>query len=280
MALTEDRSTISRGPMIRRNIGVAAGEHIFGGGLTVYNATGYAEAGATALAKKAAGRAEAEVDNTDGQDGVLTIDVLEGEFKFENSADADEITIAEVGKTCYIVDDETVAKTDGGGTRSAAGFVTGVDDDGVWVKIPIQVGASVGLAIANDLSEVDPATARANIAANKLALELDIADLVGGNAAVYRVVSPVAGTIKKIYSVLEGHALTTGDATLTSKIGATAITNGQATITQAGSAIGDVDVATPTALNVVAIGDVVSVTVGGTNDDADATAKVTVYIEY
>jgi hypothetical protein len=31
------------------------------------------------------------------------------------------------------VDDETVAATNGGSTRSAAGTVVGIDDDGVWV---------------------------------------------------------------------------------------------------------------------------------------------------
>ena len=34
----------------------------------------------------------------------------------------------------YIVDDETVAKTDGTATRSAAGKVVGLDSDGVWVE--------------------------------------------------------------------------------------------------------------------------------------------------
>ena len=41
---------------------------------------------------------------------------------------------ADLGKTCYIVDDETVAKTDGTATRSAAGKVVGLDSDGVWVE--------------------------------------------------------------------------------------------------------------------------------------------------
>jgi len=39
-----------------------------------------------------------------------------------------------LGKTCYIVDDETVAKTNGTNTRSAAGTVVGVESDGVWVQ--------------------------------------------------------------------------------------------------------------------------------------------------
>ena len=37
---------------------------------------------------------------------------------FANSASGDLITAAEVGSDCYIVDDQTVAKTNGSSTRS------------------------------------------------------------------------------------------------------------------------------------------------------------------
>lgn len=49
---------------------------------------------------------------------------------FVNSAGPDEITRDDVNKPAWMVDGETVAKTDGGGTRSPAGFVAQVDDDG------------------------------------------------------------------------------------------------------------------------------------------------------
>ena len=38
--------------------------------------------------------------------------------RFANSAAADAITLADVGADCYMVDDQTVAKTHGGNTRS------------------------------------------------------------------------------------------------------------------------------------------------------------------
>lgn len=94
-------------------------------------------------------------------------------------------------------------------------------------------------------------------------LTLDVPTLVG--TGVYGLPSPVAGTITKIQTRLKA-PLTTGDATLTAKIGATSVTNGVVTITQSGSAIGDIDVANPTAQNTVAVGSNLSVTVGGTND--------------
>ena len=52
-----------------------------------------------------------------------------------NSAAGDAITRAEIGDVCYIVDDETVAKTNGTSTRSAAGTIRDVDAQGVWVEI-------------------------------------------------------------------------------------------------------------------------------------------------
>ena len=91
-----------------------------------------------------------------------------------------------------------------------------------------------------------------------------------------RVVSPVAGTIDKVYSVLNA-ALATGDATLTGKIGASAITSGVITITASGSAAGDVDSATPSAAKTVAIGDVISFT-GGGSSSATGTATVSLLI--
>ena len=48
---------------------------------------------------------------------------------------ADAIVRADVGADCYIVDDQTVAKTNGSNTRSVAGKIIAVDADGVWVKI-------------------------------------------------------------------------------------------------------------------------------------------------
>ena len=60
-----------------------------------------------------------------------------GVFRFENSSAGDAITRAEIGDDCYIVDDQTVAKTDGTDTRSLADKVDDVDANGVWVKVGI-----------------------------------------------------------------------------------------------------------------------------------------------
>ena len=114
---------------------VAAGETVYQGALVALSATGFAIAAATAADITADGMAVETADNADGADGDRTVTVERGVFQFANSAGADEIGAADIGATAYIVDDQTVALTDGGGTRSAAGKIEDVDALGVWVAI-------------------------------------------------------------------------------------------------------------------------------------------------
>lgn len=132
-ALTQDRNTPARAGG-QLNMGVAATKKIFSGSLVARDANGYATPGATAATLLGAGRAEEYVDNTAGANGAVSVLVSKGVFRFGNSAAGDLITIADIGNDCYIVDDQTVAKTNGGATRSVAGKVFDVDSDGVWVK--------------------------------------------------------------------------------------------------------------------------------------------------
>jgi len=132
MALTKDRNTPFReGDLVSHP--VAAAKKIYAGALVVLNATGYAEPGSTATTLKAVGRAEVFADNSTGLDGAVSVSIRRGAFKYKNHTDA--VTRADIGNSCYIVDDETVAKTNGTSTRSAAGKVIDLDTDGVWVEI-------------------------------------------------------------------------------------------------------------------------------------------------
>lgn len=133
MALTQDRNTPEKDGVLRV-FPVAAATTIYAGALVALG-LGFAMPGATALGLVSVGRAQEAADNANGQDGDALIVVKRGVFRFGNSAAADLITLAEVGSACYIVDDETVAKTNGAGTRSAAGTVEDVDAAGVWVRI-------------------------------------------------------------------------------------------------------------------------------------------------
>ncbi len=69
------------------------------------------------------GRCEAFVDNSGGADDAVTVKARRGTFRWANSAAGDAITAADIGSDCYIVDDQTVAKTNGTNTRSVAGKI-------------------------------------------------------------------------------------------------------------------------------------------------------------
>ncbi len=133
MALTQDRNTPMKDTEIV-SLPVAANAVIHAGALVVANATGFAAPGSTALNLTYVGRAEAAVDNTGGADGAKTVKVRTGKAFLLNNSAADPVTQASQHKVAYIVDDETVAATSGGNTRSAAGVVVSVGADGVWIK--------------------------------------------------------------------------------------------------------------------------------------------------
>jgi hypothetical protein len=117
---------------------VKATQKIYKGALVMCDSTGYLVPGAAATGCRAAGRADPGTDNVLDTTGMSSGDVKckvdVGVFRWDNSTSTDAITITEMYKDCYIVDDHTVAKTDGSTTRSVAGKVILVDSSGVWVK--------------------------------------------------------------------------------------------------------------------------------------------------
>jgi hypothetical protein len=67
--------------------------------------------------------------------GATRVKVRRGCFKLNNSASADLIALKDVGQQCFIVDNDTVALTNGTNTRSVCGIIRDVDSTGVWVDI-------------------------------------------------------------------------------------------------------------------------------------------------
>ena len=114
---------------------VAAATLIYAGSLVCINASSLATKGAVATTLKAVGIATERADNSAGLASAIRVKVRRGCFRFANSSAGDLIALADVGADCYIVDDQTVAKTNGGATRSIAGKIRDVDADGVWVQI-------------------------------------------------------------------------------------------------------------------------------------------------
>lgn len=132
-ALAADRTTPKRIAQ-RLSLPVAASSLIYAGALVCVNSSGFAVKGSTSTTLKAAGVAQQRVDNSAGADGALRIEVdRAGAHLFANSAAGDAITLADLGASVYIVDDQTVAKTSGSSSRSIAGKVVDVDASGVWI---------------------------------------------------------------------------------------------------------------------------------------------------
>ena len=94
---------------------------------------------------------------------------------------------------------------------------------------------------------------------------LDIVNLV--TDASYFITVPWGCTITTFSTVID-NAFTTADCSVLLNINAIAVTDGAITITQSGSAAGDIDSVSPSALNIVPAGGVIEVVVSGTNATA------------
>lgn len=113
---------------------MAAGAKIWLGHLVVLDA-GYAKPGFESSTAVTVGVAKDSQDNTNGVDGDEQITAKAGTWKFDSASAADQITRADVGKLCFVLNSTTVAKTDGGGTRCVAGKIRAVEGNGVWISI-------------------------------------------------------------------------------------------------------------------------------------------------
>lgn len=170
------------------------------------------------------------------------------------------------GKAPQIYSYETA---DTSATVNTAGYFNDVSDK-LEVDDIILANCSTGgttellafrvLSNASGVVDVNDGFNMSSSGGNDIVLNTIIDDV--STAGQVFVASPVAGTIKSITSVLNG-AIGTADAVLTSKIGGTAVTGGAITITQSGSATGDVDSATPSALNTVTAGQAIEIETNG-----------------
>jgi hypothetical protein len=255
MALDKDRVTNKRKRLVLQ-LAVAANVLCYAGALAAVNSSGNVKPGATALGLRGVGVFRDRVDNVGGGAGDQVAEVELDVAQFANSADEDEITAADIGKVCYMVDDLTVAKTDGAGTRSVAGYVADVDGEGVWIDF-LYGGVNAG--------------------SGKVYLPMPTVSLKAADNGVTRMRAPVAGTITGISGVC-GTAVTGANATAQGKIAGNNITDGLLTWPLAGAAIGQGQAAHPSADNVVAVGDIISFVVagGGTQTgNADIVVEIT-----
>jgi hypothetical protein len=115
--------------------GVLANAVIQTGGIVTLTSAGFAQAASTGTNQRCVGYAEQGVSNAGGANGAQSVTVQKGCVLCINSSAGDAITDADVNALCYLVDDQTVAKTSGSNTRSAAGRVVSVEAQGVWVAL-------------------------------------------------------------------------------------------------------------------------------------------------
>lgn len=112
---------------------LAASVTVHQGGIGCLDAAGHLAPGSTGVGLKCVGVIADSVSNAGGAAGAVAADVRrDGAWRFDNHG-ADTITRAHIGGAAYIVDDQTVASTNGANTRSVAGVIIDVDADGVWI---------------------------------------------------------------------------------------------------------------------------------------------------
>ena len=124
-ALSKNRKTSERVPALRQ---FEAAAKIYTGALVALNSAGKAVPASDTAGLTVIGRAELTAES-----GKM-VTVKSGCFRFDNSASTAEIKATEIGKVCYVADDQTVSKT-GGTNNIVAGIVYDVESKGVWVIV-------------------------------------------------------------------------------------------------------------------------------------------------
>lgn len=141
-ALTANRDTprkISCFDMTHGYTGIDSDE-FYEGALLMYDQSDSRVKPATAATDAVCvGRCKKRV--TTGSSNTTVVESETGIFRYNNSTSTDAIAADDIGKACYMVDDQTVALTDGSSTRSKAGTIYDVDSTGVWVAIVWPAGS-------------------------------------------------------------------------------------------------------------------------------------------
>lgn len=129
-ALSKDIARLRLGePITQGRAPMATSTTFYAGSIVMTNAGGYATPGAVATGQFARGVCSLGKANS-GSNGAAEIAFEEGDFEFESGTVADALTVANIGDTVYIIDDNTVGATDGTSTRSAAGKMVGLSPNG------------------------------------------------------------------------------------------------------------------------------------------------------
>lgn len=128
-ALTEGRNTTElHVGGVHYSYSREAAATIYAGALAAQNADGKAVPASDAAGLVVLGRAET------GANAGFGVVIRKGTYLYNNGEGAEALTAADIGKECFVVDDNTVGKV-GGTNKVKAGTVLDVTENGVAVLI-------------------------------------------------------------------------------------------------------------------------------------------------
>jgi hypothetical protein len=111
--------------------------------VAVNTATGFAGPATTSTTIRVLGVATSRAVNG-AVAGATSVPYESGDWEFANLV-GDPLTTADIGNACFVVDDDTVARTNGTSTRSAAGIFLGfspVNPTRVMVRVGLGMGST------------------------------------------------------------------------------------------------------------------------------------------
>jgi hypothetical protein len=188
-ALVNGKQIIPLGGGRDESAGQKGNTVVFAGGIVMLDASGFAIKGQTITGLYAVGVAmtNRDLDRYDATaagplgllaDGVQTVRWDEGIFRMVNSTAGDAVLSTTIpGVPLYVVDDQTIALTNGTGTRSPAGRLHSLDaDGGVWVIM----GKAVGKQLLDEVQGASGVGAVLTQAANVIAPTSQIHHVAAG----------------------------------------------------------------------------------------------------
>jgi len=150
---------------------LAAAARLYVGSLVAVNPAGYAVPASADSTLFVIGVAEAEANNSAGAAGAVTLsEIRRGAFMFTNSATTGAVTDADIGRPCFVVDDNTVSRISLDGARPPAGIVRRVDASGL---VSVEVGLASRNAIEGVTDYLYPAGADLSTTGQYLFVKLD-----------------------------------------------------------------------------------------------------------
>jgi hypothetical protein len=217
------RKRMGIGPVLALGfaVGLAASTRVYQGSLVAMNQAGNIVPASADASLHVVGVSEEEVDNSSGSAGDLSCTPRRGAFYLVNSSSTDAITDADIGRPCFVVDDNTVARTSNGGARPIAGIVEGVDSFGVAVSVGMP-----GVALDGVIDLLYPAGADLSTTGQNLFVKLNssgqivLADGAGELALGVLQNAPTSGAIARVRvqgvsKVIAGATLADGAAVAT-----------------------------------------------------------------